>query len=183
MSFNGGFDFTTGDAAISGIRGPDGTFGTLNAGMAAVVGYADGGFALGQWGRDVPAGGRQLAWARTNVQLLVDGGHPTAAVGDVNQWGVPLNTVGPNTARSALGIDGSGNLLYAASMATYPGPLADALVAMGAQRAMELDINPWWVRSFAYPNGQSTSLFNNPNGSGDVFSSGWSRDFFVAATT
>ncbi len=182
VSFNGGFDFTTGDASISGIRGPDGTYGTLNPGMAAVVGYADGGFALGQWGRDVPASGRKLAWARTNVQLLVDGGRPTAAVGDVNLWGVPLNTVGFNTARSALGIDQWGNLLYAASMATYPGPLANALVAEGAQRAMELDINPWWVRSFAYPNGQSTSLFNNPNGSGDVFAGGWSRDFFVAAT-
>ncbi|HET8896183.1 MAG TPA: hypothetical protein VFN04_02845 [Protaetiibacter sp.] len=180
-AFNGAFDYNA-EPAITGIRGPDGTFGTFTAGMAAVVGYSDGTFGLGQWGRDVPAAGRQLAWARSNLNMLVDGGHPTAAVGNVGQWGIPLNTVGNNTARSALGIDGSGNLLYAASMATFPGPLADALVAMGAQRAMELDINPWWVRCFGYPNGQAVSLFDNPNGSGDVFTSGWNRDFFVAAT-
>ena len=178
LSFNGAFN--PGDAG--GQTGFNGGPGTVSNGMAAAVGYTDGGFAVGQWGRDVPAGGRSVHWARTNLTLLVDGGQPTPASGDPNQWGTPLNTIGMNTARSAMGVDGDGNLLYVASMATLPGPLAQVMASVGAQRAMELDINPWWVCAFAYSGGGTNNLVQNGNRPADVFASGWNRDFFVATT-
>lgn len=175
-AFNGGFNPGDAGSQTGFVNGP----GTVANGMAAVVGYQDGTFGLGMWGRDVPNAGKPLAWGRTNLGMLVDGGGATPATGDVNQWGVPLSSVGMYTARSALGIDGSGNLVYAGSPAIYPAQLAQAMVSAGAQRAMELDINPWWVRAFVYPGGQSIELTQNPNEPGDHFRGGWNRDFFVA---
>jgi hypothetical protein len=180
LSFNGAFN--PGDSG--GITGFLGGPGTVANGMAAAVGYQDGGFDVGVWGRNLPAPGRSVHWARTNLfNLLVDGGQPTAATGDPGQWGTPLASIGMNTARSAMGVDGDGNLLYVASMATLPGPLAQVLVSVGAQRAMELDINPWWVCAFAYSGGGTNNLVQNGNRPSDVFSGGWNRDFFVATTS
>lgn len=176
VSFNGGFN-PSGYGAQSGFLGGP---GALANGLGAVVGYTDGTFGLGQWGRDVPAPGKQLAWARSNLDLIVDGGRPSPAIGNVAQWGDWLHTVGPATARSALGIDGAGNLLYVASMGTLPSQLADALVSVGAVRAMILDMNPYWICAFAYAPGATVNLVGNPNRPTDVFSSGWDRDFFVA---
>ena len=138
---------------------------------------------MGVWGRNLPASGRGVHWARTNLfNLLVDGGQATGATGDVNNWGIWLNGVGPNTARSAMGVDRDGNLLYVASANTYPGPLAQVLVSVGAQRAMELDINPEWICAFAYSGGGTSDIVQNPMRSYDVFSAGYNRDFFVATT-
>ena len=50
-------------------------------------------------------------------------------------------------ARSALGEDASGDLLYAGSNASAsPEDLAQALADRGARIGMELDINPEWVQ-------------------------------------
>lgn len=170
-AFNGGFNPADagGQTSFSGVPG-----------MAAVVGYTDGTFGLGQWGRDVPNAGKQVAWARSNLSLLVDGGAATPETGNPGLWGTPLSSIGMYTARSALGVDRDGNLLYVGTGASYPAELAQAIVAGGAVRAMELDINPWWVRAFVYPGGQSIELTQNPNEPGDHFRGGWNRDFFVA---
>ena len=45
-------------------------------------------------------------------------------------------------ARSAIGQDAAGHLMYAASMSAVPADLAAALAGHGARIAMELDINP-----------------------------------------
>jgi hypothetical protein len=180
LSFNGAFNPGDSGGVTGFLNGP----GTVTNGMAAAVGYQDGGFDVGVWGRNLPAPGRSVHWARTNLfNLLVDGGHPTAATGDPGQWGTPLSSIGTNTARSAMGVDRDGNLLHVASMATLPGPLAQVLVSVGAQRAMELDINPWWTMAFAYSGGGTNNLVQNGNHPDDVFSSGWDRDFFVATTS
>jgi hypothetical protein len=182
LAFNGAFN--PGDAGNQTGMQRDGVYlgGTIANGMAAVVGCTDGRFAVGQLGRDVPPAGCATRFVRTNLHLLVDGGAAVGSAGDPNQWGVPLASVGMFTARSAVGVDRDGNLLYVGSMATYPSTLAQVLVSVGAVRAMQLDINPWWVMAFAYSGGGTNNLVQNPNHPGDVFASGWSRDFFVATT-
>jgi hypothetical protein len=53
-------------------------------------------------------------------------------------------------ARSALGITQSGELVWAAGEQLSPAGLAEALIAAGAVRAIELDINPAWVAGYLY---------------------------------
>ncbi len=66
-------------------------------------------------------------------------------IGNVAQWGLTLHGV-EATARSALGEDSAGDILYAASMSALPLDLATALSDDGATDAMELDINPEWIQ-------------------------------------
>jgi hypothetical protein len=65
-------------------------------------------------------------------------------------WG---ETVGGSTsvARSGFGISASGRLVWAAGERLVPAELASALIAAGAVRAIELDINPDWVAGYLYP--------------------------------
>jgi hypothetical protein len=177
-AFNGGFSYDTGQ---SGYRDPSTQLGVFGNGMAAIVGYTDGGTALGQWGRDVPAAGRTVSWARSNLSLLVDGGAPTPQAGSDGNWGTPLSSVGPNTARTALGVDAAGNWLFAVAGACHAWSLAHALVAAGAVRAMELDINPWWPLLYSFLDGHDTALYANPNHPGtSPYVTGYDRDFFLA---
>jgi hypothetical protein len=58
--------------------------------------------------------------------------------------------------RSGAGIDGQGRLLWATGPNLVPAQLAQLLVAGGAVRAMELDINHLWVFAalFGHPDPQ-----------------------------
>lgn len=78
-------------------------------------------------------------------------------------------------ARSSLAEDGSGNLLFAASMVDR----ADALVSAGAVTGMELDINPEWVQlaSAVTPGGALTPGIPGQRRPGDHYQVGWTRDF------
>jgi hypothetical protein len=64
-------------------------------------------------------------------------------------WGA---TVGDLTvvARSGLGITRTGEIVWAAGEQLSPASLATALLAAGAVRAIELDINPFWVAGYLY---------------------------------
>ena len=62
----------------------------------------------------------------------------------VRDWGATLgNKV--YVWRSAIGVDASGGILYAAGPGLRASTLADVLARAGAVRAMTLDINPEWV--------------------------------------
>ena len=52
--------------------------------------------------------------------------------------------------RSGIGVDRHGNLIYAAGDNETVGSLAATLVHAGAVRAMELDINSYWVSFIDY---------------------------------
>lgn len=130
----------------------------LAVGAASLVIRSDGTATIGSWGLDVGMTA-DVAAVRQNLQLLVDGGAPTAAVGfpdQIHTWGDPLheNVV---TWRSAIALDRAGQLLYVAASAATPADLAAAVIAAGGQRAMELDINPQWV-SFDTFTGSGPSL-------------------------
>jgi hypothetical protein len=118
----------------------------LVTGAASLVILADGSATVGMWGRDATLGPGVIA-IRQNLNLLVDSGVPTALVTTANPiavWGDPLHEQ-VLTWRSGLGVDNRGNLVYVGGPALDPPALARALVAVGAVRAMELDINPAWV--------------------------------------
>jgi hypothetical protein len=117
----------------------------LRVGAASLVIYRDGSATVGAWGPDVVLDSSVVA-VRQNLSMLVEGGVATPAVASLDPkqiWGPPYqNNV--LTWRSALGVDGAGHLLYVAGPSMDPQTLAGAMVAAGARRAMELDINPLW---------------------------------------
>jgi hypothetical protein len=142
-AFNGGFqfqDFAGGVLALG--RG----FRALAPGVASLIVYADGSFTVGLWGRDNdPA--KQVVAVRQNLGMLVDGGVPTPATGNPGAWGASV--AGVATMRSAVGVDARGALLWAGGRLS-PADLANAMVASGAVRAMQMDINPDWVNFNQY---------------------------------
>jgi hypothetical protein len=151
-SFNGGFKWNDSNGGVVAFGA---TYKPIDPGLASLIVYGDGTFNVGLWARDVdPA--KPVVAARQNLDLLVDGGHPTGGVGNAAAWGGSV--AGAATMRSAIGVDGHGALLWAGGRLT-PADLANALVAAGAVRAMELDINPDWVNFNAYdvaPDGTAT---------------------------
>ena len=116
----------------------------------------------------------------TNGRPLILMVRPTAASADWGLWGATLGG-GEYVARSALGQDASGDLMYAASMSTTPYDLADALSRGGARIAMELDINPAWVQldTARRPGGRLTAAVPGQNRSADQYLVGWTRDFIT----
>jgi hypothetical protein len=86
-------------------------------------------------------------------------------------------------ARSALGIDAAGRLVWAAGESLSPGELARALTAVGVQRAVELDINPFWVAGYLYlhrAGGPSAvPVVPGQHGIAGELLEGDSRDFFA----
>ena len=90
-----------------------------------------------------------VMYARQNLPLIVDHGRPDPQIANGSLWGA---TVGNATLvwRSGIGIDRHGNLIYAAGNDQTASSLASALIRAGAVRAMELDINSYWVSFITY---------------------------------
>jgi hypothetical protein len=176
-AFNGGFkwgDFTGGVLAFGH------AFHDLAAGQATFVVFSDGSFTVGMWGRDVNPAPNVVA-VRQNLQMLVDGGAPTAAAGSSGSWGASVGGVA--TMRSGVGVDAKGGLVWAGGRLS-PFDLASALVAGGAVRGMQMDINPDWVNFNLYAPGIDGVV----HGSGvygatgpDRYLSPNSRDFIAVA--
>jgi hypothetical protein len=115
----------------------------LHTGAASLVIFADGTATVADWGRDALAGSAVVA-VRQNLTLLVDHGVAVPTAADPYRWGAVLGG-GAFTWRSGVGVTAAGDLVYAAGPGLDPAALARLLVAAGAVRAMELDINPEWV--------------------------------------
>ena len=88
-------------------------------------------------------------------------------------------------ARSSLGEDSGGNLLYAAGMRCLPKDLANALIDSGSVTAIELDINPEWVQlAFAaLPGLALATAIPGQARPATQFKVGWTRDFVTVLTT
>jgi hypothetical protein len=115
---------------------------------------------------------------------MISSGRASPAINDVAAWGVTLGNVS-NTARSALGQDRAGDLIYAGSMHALPVDIATALLQAGAVRAMELDINPYWVQLASTPHPGGTLVAGVPDQQrpGNQYVTGWTRDFVVVVAT
>ena len=150
-AINGGFKMKD---AHGGWSSEGRTVVPLVRGAASVVIYRDGGTDIGRWGSEVPAAGRQVVSVRQNLDLLVDHGTPqqTHPVGQrqLDQWWGHAFQGAPLIARSALGVTVDGSLVWAAGTRITVAALAAALVAHGAVRALELDVNAPLVRGFLF---------------------------------
>ena len=126
------------------------TVGAMRPGAASLVIKADGTATVGQWGRDVNPGPDVVA-VRQNLDLVVDGGVPVPGVDqDANRrWGATLGNA-QFVWRSGVGVTADGALVYVGGPGLSIQTLAAVLVAAGAVRAMELDINTIWVQFFVY---------------------------------
>ena len=95
-------------------------------------------------------------FARQNLPLIVAGGRPNPNLNDGPQWGLTLGNA-VRVWRSGVGIDARGNLIYAAANDQTVESLAEILIHAGAVRAMQLDINSYWVtfNSYAQPSAGS----------------------------
>ncbi len=115
--------------------------GTLSPGQATAAIDRNGQLTVGRWGRDVTSLDRVVA-VRQNLELIIDGSRVVAGL-DVNaqgRWGSAHNQL-QYTARSGLGIDRGGNLIYVAGTGMNLSMLAATLHDAGAVRAMQLDIH------------------------------------------
>jgi hypothetical protein len=118
------------------------------AGQGTIVGMADGSVDVRSWhGGSRPGSG--IVFARQNLPLIVDHGRPNPNLSDGPQWGATLGNA-ILVWRSGVGVDRHGNLLYAAGPQLGVAGLARILIHAGAVRAMELDINSYWVTLNAY---------------------------------
>jgi Phosphodiester glycosidase len=155
------------------------TYAPMRDGQATFVGYADGTVDVVEWSAGATAPS-SVVFARQNLPLIVDNGRPTANL-DNGEWGA---TVGNAVLvwRSGIGVDRRGNLIYAAGNDQSARSLADALAHAGAVRAMELDINSYWVSFITYgaPGAADpTNLLPDMNRSSSRYLEPDDRDFFT----
>jgi len=142
-AFNGGFKFGDFTGAVTAFGS---TYRAPVDGQGSFIVYDDGSYTVGAWGRDNDPTKHVVA-LRQNLGMLVDRGAPTAAAALPASWGASIS--GVVTMRSGAGVDAHGALVWAGGRMS-PEDLASALVAAGAVRGMQLDINPDWVNFNAY---------------------------------
>jgi hypothetical protein len=176
-AFNGGFKLAVG---AGGYEQEGHVISPLLTGYASLIIDRSGRARIAAWGYGAPAPGEAVYSVRQNLRLLVEHGQPTPAAADWYAWGATLGG-GEYVARSALGEDASGDLLYAGSMSASPEDLAQALADHGARIGMELDINPEWVQLdvASRPGRPLTAKVPGQYRPADQYLLGWSRDFIT----
>ncbi len=144
-TFNSGFiysDGLNGDVLDGHVNEP------LKDGLATLVAYRDGRVNIVDW-HGGPSPGRNVAFARQSLPLIIDHGRLSPALNDSTQWGFTLGNA-VRVWRTGIGIDRRGNLIYAAANYQTVITLARILKRAGAVRAMQLDINPEWPTLITY---------------------------------
>jgi hypothetical protein len=149
-TFNSGFKLSDAGGSLGngGYAIYGHTYAPLHDGLATFVGYKNGTVNIVGWshGATAPA---DVSYARQNLPLIVDRGRVNPAIGNASLWGATIGNA-ILVWRSGVGIDRHGNLIYAAGNDQTAASLAGALIQAGAVRAMELDINPYWVSFISY---------------------------------
>ena len=155
-------------------------YAPLVKGQGTLIGTTGGRLDVRSWsGGRTPGPG--VAFARQNLPLIVSSGRPNPTLGDSSKWGT---TVGNNVLvwRSGVGVDRRGDLLYAAANYQSARGLAHILIRAGAVRAIELDINSYWVtlNVFGKPGGHDPrKLLPDMNRPATRYLSPDDRDFFA----
>lgn len=177
-AFNGGFKLS---AHAGGYEQDGRVVSPLVPGLASLVIYSSGAASIGSWDHGVPQPGQPVASVRQNLVLLVRHGRATAASRrGWAAWGGTITGLS-DTARSAVGQNSRGQLVYVASMSATPQDMAQALIRAGARIGMELDINPEWVQ-LAYARGPGGPLIKGVTGQvrpAGQYVVGWTRDFIA----
>lgn len=176
--FNGGFQERDGHY---GMIVAGNTYVPLRNDMAAFLMYRNG------TAKFVEYAGQNLdpnvVSIRENGPFLVHNGQITQYVeAGRDTWGRTV-TNSMYTWRSGLGMTKEGHLLYAVGGSLVPDTLAKALQMAGAVDAIQLDINPVWVRCFFYTpvsGGGFTfkPLIKNMTQGGSAYLTGYEKDLF-----
>jgi hypothetical protein len=179
-AFNSAFRL---DSSHGGYYSEGRTVQPLVTDRASLVTYGDGHVDVGVWGRDdtmTPA----VTSVRQNLNLIVDHGALVPGLDNANSglWG---GTVGNQIYvwRSGVGVDSHGNLIYVAGPGLNVGTLAELLRRAGSIRAMELDINTWWISFVVFRAGphntvQPANLLPSMVRSPSRYLTAGTRDFF-----
>ena len=161
VSFNGGFKKDHGGWGMytNGVE-----FKKLQNGYASVITMKDGTIKMGTWGDEgFTERTEDMVAVRQNCVLLVQNGEVTPAAKNQgtnnNVWGyVNVDSSEFITWRSAIGLTKEGNFIIAAGNSLSAKSLADALVAAGAEVAMQLDINNPYVQTSLFDHQSDGSL-------------------------
>jgi hypothetical protein len=180
-TFNSGFKLSdSGGGYADGGR----TYAPLKRGTATFLRNRDGRVNIEAWAGGGPDAPGNVIYARQNLPLIVDGGRPNPNLSDGPEWGATLGNA-IRVWRSAVGIDRHGNLIYAAANDQTVGSLAAIMIHAGAVRAMELDINVYWVSFITYRTrgaGDPANLLPDMARSPSRYLSPDDRDFFAVYT-
>src|SRR3984893_13131288 len=144
-TFNSGFKLAD---ARGGFALHGHTYAPLLPGRATFVRYAGGNIDILAWHGPATAP-HNVVFARQNLPLIVAGHRPSPNLTEGPEWGATLGNA-IQVWRSGIGVDGHGNLIYAAANNQTVSSLARILIHAGAVRAMELDINSYWVSFISY---------------------------------
>lgn len=177
-AFDGGFQYRDGEY---GMVVGDKTYVPLKQGVGTLVGYKNGTLKIVNYqGQDL---GKDVSFIRQNCPILVENGQ-VFALNENNKklWGRTFNA-DIFTWRSGIGITKNGNLIYAVGNNLGPESLAEALKMAGAENAIQLDINPFWVRFNIFDtNGDGTykisTLTKDLKDGSKAYLEGYSKDFF-----
>jgi hypothetical protein len=190
-AFNGGFKMKD---AHGGYYTEGRMIDPLVRGDASLVIYANGSVTVGAWGADVAMTPSVVA-VRQNLFPLVVNGRPTARA-STRTWRVWGGTCPcghglhgqDHQWRSGLGVTADGALVYVVGPLLDPLQVADLLVRAGAERGMQLDINPAWPVFAAFrpaaPDGlaapsNGASLTSTYRGPATFFNPAYARDFIT----
>ena len=179
-AFDGGFQYK--DGAYGMIVGNT-TYLPLKNDLGTLVGYNDGTLKIVDYaGQSL---GDNVVFVRQNCPMLVtDGAESVSDQKNKTLWGrLAAGTVGIYTWRSGIGLTKEGNLLFAVGNNLTPETLARALKAAGAVNAIQLDINPIWVRfnifeSVGSGKYSSTTLTKDLQDGSKQYLGGYAKDFF-----
>lgn len=176
--FNGGFQAKDGNYGL--ILGGK-TFIPLIKNMPTIAIYNNGSTKIIDYTGQKIA--KNIIALRQNGPYLIKNSQITQFVeNDLDTWGrTTTNSI--YTWRSGLGITKNGNVIYAVGPSLIPKTLALALKEAGAVNAIQLDINPFWVRFILYQSlgsGKYThsSLLKNMQDGGYQYLHGYNKDFF-----
>jgi hypothetical protein len=177
-AFDGGFQYRDG---TYGMMVGNKTYVPLENNIGTLVGYTDGSLKIVNYtGQDL---GQNIAFIRQNCPILVENGL-VFAQNELNKklWGRTFNA-DIFTWRSGIGLTKEGNLIYAVGNNLSPTSLGEALKMAGAVNAIQLDINPFWVRFNIFePNGtggyKTSTLTKDLKDGSKAYLSGYSKDFF-----
>ena len=140
-AFTGGFQFRDGGYGM--IVG-DNTIIPLENNVGTLVAYKNGAVKIFNYqGEDL---GPDVAMVRQNCPILVENGKSTVDNQTFRDAWQSVASYNVYTVRSALGLNKDGNLIYIIAKSTTDKTLADAMIMAGAVNAIELDLNPFWVR-------------------------------------
>jgi hypothetical protein len=177
-AFDGGFQFRDGEyGMIVGNK----IYLPLKTDLGTVVGYKNGEVKIINYtGQDL---GKDVVYVRQNCPILIDNGQ-MAVTNEKNKklWGRTM-TSAIFTWRTGMGLNKQGNLLFAVGNNLTPETLARALEMAGAVNAIQLDINPNWVRFNIFSplgNGRydSTTLTRDLKSGAKEYLGGNNKDFF-----